>query len=418
MQRVLRVAVCRVEQAHLATEAIRGIPAVQVGDNAQLLGEVLHHELERDDPTQELPAFHIEVKAVQHQEAQRELNQQEECRCLLGSGEDPVVLSAVPLIEVLPAAFEAAVLLIVDLLEVLDARVHDVDVDGGCLGYARGQGDRACPGRPTVLMACEDGVARPEPSHGRHGAGCQDAVWAAASRRHAHPPPQILVRRQRLHPEQEGRGLRPRLKVEPLVGRDDEVEVRLRPGRREREDVREAHIPQMPQADAVLAVLRAAEIRERHLEVREVARYLAEELGLEDEANRLDHEPGQHQWGLQPPGSEVLAAESDEVARVRFLRRLEPPSRVLEPLGRVLYKVARSAVRAFAGHCSAKLTPLLGCCCPGGGGGGRHASDRGWASEASLRQHRTGAGPPSHGATAAAAAPCRLAAAVVWGVPA
>jgi hypothetical protein len=116
-----------VKKTHLTTQTILRIPAIQVCYYAELLGEVLGKEFESDHTAQQFPALYVEIKPVASDKERHERNCKEEARGGLRVCEDLVVLSIMPLVEVLPTALEAALGLLVHVIQVLNLGINDVD---------------------------------------------------------------------------------------------------------------------------------------------------------------------------------------------------------------------------------------------------------------------------------------------------
>eukprot|EP00404_Azadinium_spinosum_P002464 CAMPEP_0180422048 /NCGR_PEP_ID=MMETSP1036_2-20121128/3474_1 /TAXON_ID=632150 /ORGANISM="Azadinium spinosum, Strain 3D9" /LENGTH=285 /DNA_ID=CAMNT_0022427349 /DNA_START=228 /DNA_END=1083 /DNA_ORIENTATION=+ len=227
MQRILVVAMEWMEQAHLAPQAVGGIPPVEVAHNAQLLRQVLRHKLQCHHPAQQLPAVNIEVEAAKHQPYGEERNRQEEARCIQHVAEDPVMLPAVPLVEVLPTALKAALLLLVDVLKVLYSGVHHINVDLSGLRDFDFIFSEPVQLVPFAYLFVSTVHLLPVPcTGGRTSPLCTAAQGSAAlARCHRGLPARFRVWRQGLDSQEERRRLGAALEAESLVGRNDVVEV-------------------------------------------------------------------------------------------------------------------------------------------------------------------------------------------------
>jgi len=61
---MLPVAMLRMEETHLAAEAISRVPSIEICNNTHLLGYVLHNKLEGYDSAEQLATLYVIEKAV------------------------------------------------------------------------------------------------------------------------------------------------------------------------------------------------------------------------------------------------------------------------------------------------------------------------------------------------------------------
>mmetsp|Transcript_34745 Transcript_34745/g.95815 ORF Transcript_34745/g.95815 Transcript_34745/m.95815 type:complete len:329 (+) Transcript_34745:157-1143(+) len=325
MQRALVFAVQRVEETKLAPQPVPGVPPVEVRHDADLLGHVLRQKLEHDGAPQQLPTFEAVVQPMEQEADQQQGEGTKDRNCSMGVLQHPVVFTAMPLAEVLPALLETALWLAVDVLKVLDSGINDNDPKLAVLLCLRVQAQIThIAGMAAVVRASQDAVLPPLSNHGLRWlapAPRTDVRGVGMLSPEIYPPACVLVRRQRLDAEQERRRLRQRHeRPKRLVCWQHHVEAGIAvvpQRRREAEDPRIALVPRRAEAEATATpVLRAAVCRQLPLELSEVLPNFPQQRHLEEQTCHLQAKPRKDVEASQSSRSEILAEPADRLCRI------------------------------------------------------------------------------------------------------